>query len=223
MDKLFKRIKENTFEPAGGGGSGALNYQTPYGTPGGGNYSQNPSHFSSSDKTTNHFEPNTASGSSVPKLTGRPDVINKSPTQPVDRLDTTTSPAAAAEKLKSEKPLDPTKEFDPQVDQLFQKKNTPSPDEVMAGLQYELTNMTTKDKTIAKQIVLKNLKKDDHFYSHLDMLNIDDDKMKVDESTFIKTKNVLDQMIFDNKNRIRKLPNLNRIFESLIKKRNYGK
>ena len=59
----------------------------------------------------------------------------------------------------------------------------------MSALQYELSNMVKKDKTIAKQTVLKNLKTDPHYYSRLNMLNIDDKKMKVDEETlFLKQK-----------------------------------
>ena len=65
----------------------------------------------------------------------------------------------------------------------------------MSALQYELSQMVKKDKAIAKQTVLKNLKTDPHYYSRLNMLNIDDKKMKVDESTFSKTKAVLDEMI----------------------------
>ena len=41
--------------------------------PGGGNISQNPSKFSSSDKTSDHFQPNTASGSAVASMPDRPD------------------------------------------------------------------------------------------------------------------------------------------------------
>ena len=229
--KLFKRIKENTFEPAGGGRSGTLNYSVGYGTPQGGNTVQDPRHFASSDKTTDHFEPNTSKGSSVvPTMPTRPDVVQP---KPVDKIDTTTSPDAAAERQKSEKPLDPTKEFDPQVDQVFQKKDTPSPDEVMSALQYELTNMVTKDKTIAKQTVLNNLKQDPHHYSKLQNLNIDDDKMKVDEmneskqtklvdqSTFDKTKAVLDEMIAARQKNVAvaNTPEINQIFKDLTDKR----
>ena len=67
------------------------------------------------------------------------------------------------------------------VEQIFQKKDTPSPDEVASALQFELGRMTTRDKSRAKEIVLNNLKEDPHFYSILHMLNIDDKKMKVDE------------------------------------------
>jgi hypothetical protein len=231
MGKLFRKtgLSENSFEASPGGGGGSLNYQTPYGTPGGGNYTQNSSHFAGSDKTVSNFVPNTTSGSAVPKIPNRPDVVAKS----VTGIDQTTSPAAAAEKQQSEKPLDPTKEFDPQVDQVFQKKDTPSPDEVMSAMQYELNRMVKKDKVIAKQIVLKNFQEDPHYYSRLNMLNIDDDKMKVDESimkeqtklvdqsTFDKTKAVLDEMIAARQKNVAvaNTPEINQIFKDLTDKR----
>jgi hypothetical protein len=214
-----RTVQENSFEGAPGGGSGTLNYQTGYGTPSGGNTTQNPSHFSSSDKTTNHFAPNTASGSAVPKMPDQPDRKGNSG----GNLGGTVSPAAQAEKLASEKPLDPDKQYDGQVDQIFQKKQTPSPDEIMSALQYELSNMVKKDKTIAKQQVLKNLKTNPHYYSRLDMLNIDDDKMKVDEdnSTFSKTKAVLDEMIASRKKSvaIANTPEITEIFKDLTDRR----
>ena len=67
------------------------------------------------------------------------------------------------------------------VDKIFQKTDTPTPDEVAAGLQFEMGHMINRDKGRAKEKVLNNLKKDPHFYSNLHMLNIDDKKMKVDE------------------------------------------
>ena len=73
------------------------------------------------------------------------------------------------------------KKLDQGVKQIFQKKDTPSPDEVASGLQYELGRMITKDKNRAKEIVISNMKRDPHYYSNLHMLNIDDKKMKVDE------------------------------------------
>jgi hypothetical protein len=232
MGKLFRktRLSENSFEAAPGGKSGTLTYQTPYGTPGGGDYVQDPRHFASSDQSTDNFEPNTSKGSgALPQLPNRPDVVNKS----ANTIDQTTSPAAAAEKKQSEKPLDPTKEFDPQVDQIFQKKDTPSPDEIMAAVQYELGNMVKKDKAIAKQTVLSNYKEDPHYYSRLNMLNIDDDKMKVDEtimkeqtklvnqSTFEKTKALLDSMVADRQKNVAvaNTPEINQIFKDLTDKR----
>ena len=43
--------------------------------------------------------------------------------------------------------------------------------------------MNNKDKMRAKEVVLNNLKKDPHHYSNLHMLNIDDKKMDVTETT----------------------------------------
>lgn len=136
------------------------------------------------------------------------------------------SPQVQGDVQKSEKPLDPEKELDPHVDQIFKKKDTPTPDEVMSAIQYELGNMVKKDKFIAKQTVLKNMKTDPHYYSRLDMLNIDDKKMKVtekvEETTISKTKAVLDEMISQQQKKvaIANTPEISKIFKDLIKKRN---
>ena len=63
------------------------------------------------------------------------------------------------------------------VNALFSKKNTPTPDEVAAGIKYELGQQIKKDKFEAKKLVLANLKKDPKFYSSLKMLNVDDESM----------------------------------------------
>lgn len=184
MDEpLFKRITENTFEAGPSGGSGAISYGTPYGTPQGGNTTQNPVNFTSSDKTVNHFN-NQSTGSAALKnrLPGKPNTVpNKS--EPSKALGE-PAPAAKADQLKSQRPLDPDDAYGPDVDKMFQKKNTPSPDEIMSALQYELSQMVMKDKTIAKRTVLQNLQQDPQYYSRLGMLNIDDKKMKVDEGGF---------------------------------------
>ena len=217
-----RTVQENSFEGAPGGSSGTLNYQTGYGTPAGGNVTQNPSSFSSSDKTTTHFIPNTASGSSsIPTIPDRPDRVGNNQGMIGNKV---INPAGAASNVQADRPLNPDQEFDPKVDQLFQgKKQTPSPDEVMSAIQYELGNMVKKDKTIAKQQVLKNFRTDPHYYSRLNMLNIDDKKMKVDEdnSTFSKTKKVLDEMIaIQRKNvAIADTPEINQIFKDLMDKR----
>lgn len=116
------------------------------------------------------------------------------------------------------------KEFDKDVDQMFQKKITPTPDELLSALQYELNNMVKKDKYIAKSIVLKNLKDDPKYYTRLNMLNIDDDKMKVDESQIAKTKAVLDTMIAERQARsqaqvLGESPEINAIFKELRDRR----
>ena len=226
-------IIENGFEGAPGGG-GNMNYGGSYGTPN--NSTQDPSKFSSSDKTTNHMASNTESTSSaMMQPPDRPDRIGRNSNTISTTPDTgntvkipkpnTVSPDTQGDIQKSQKPLDPEKELDPKVDQLFQKKQTPSPDEIMSALQYELGNMVKKDKFIAKQTVLKNMKNDPHYYSRLDMLNIDDKKMKVDESenkdTFSKTKAVLDEMIESRKKSaaIAATPELNQIFKDLAARR----
>jgi len=223
-------IIENGFEGAPGGG-GSMNYGGSYGTPN--SSTQDPSKFSSSDKTTNHMASNTESTSSaMMQPPDRPDRIGRNRSNTTTTPDTvkipkpnTVSPDTQGDVQKSQKPLDPEKELDPKVDQLFQKKQTPSPDEIMSALQYELGNMVKKDKFIAKQTVLKNMKNDPHYYSRLDMLNIDDKKMKVDESenkdTFSKTKAVLDEMIESRKKSaaIAATPELNQIFKDLAARR----
>ena len=232
--EIKKKLLENSFEGAPGGGSGTLNYGQQYGTPGGGNITQNPSNFSSSDKTTDHFQPNTPSGSAVPTMPDRPDRVGRNGGSGiktgyehggkiVKMDDSPKSPAAASDDAQAGKPLNPDQQFDPQVDQLFKgKKQTPSPDEIMSALQYELSNMVKKDKTIAKQQVLKNMKTDPHYYSRLNMLNIDDKNMKVDETTtFSKTKAVLDEMIAAKQKSVAKAdtPEISQIFKDLTDKR----
>lgn len=75
MAKKIIIVKENSFE-GGIGGFGNMNYGTTYGTP---NYgSQDPSKFSSSDKTTNHMDSNTESTSSaMMQPPDRPDRIGR--------------------------------------------------------------------------------------------------------------------------------------------------
>jgi len=67
--------------------------------------------------------------------------------------------------------------YDPgQYDQDVQDiKYKVTPDEVLAGLQYELKKMVFKRKDLAKELVVRNLKEDSKYYSKLHMLNIDDD------------------------------------------------
>jgi hypothetical protein len=71
---------------------------------------------------------------------------------------------------------------DQQVNALFSKKETPTPDEIVTGIKYELGQQIKKDKAMAKDTVLKNLRKDPKFYTSLKMMNIDDKSM-VDNMT----------------------------------------
>jgi hypothetical protein len=60
---------------------------------------------------------------------------------------------------------------------IYSKKDTPTPDEVVTGIKYEMGRQIKKDKYEAKRNVITNLKKDPHYYSKLKMLNIDDESM----------------------------------------------
>lgn len=68
-------------------------------------------------------------------------------------------------------------QFDAEVDRIYARNSTPSPDEVISGLNYELNRMIKKNKTRAKEIVLNNLLQDPHYYGKLKMLNINDKEM----------------------------------------------
>lgn len=57
-----------------------------------------------------------------------------------------------------------------------QIKDKVTPDEVLAGIDYEMKKLVLKDKNVAKQNVVKNLKEDPRYYSKLKMLDIDDGK-----------------------------------------------
>lgn len=65
-------------------------------------------------------------------------------------------------------------------------KNKVTPDEILAGLDYELKRMFYKNKSHAKQMVVDNLKKDPKYYSKLNMLNIEDNFMKENKSHYKK-------------------------------------
>ena len=124
MISLKGLIGENGFEGAPGGG-GAMNYGNTYGTP---NYgSQDPSKFSSSDKTVNHMDSNTESSSSA-MMQKNPDGSDKigvnanAYTAVKVQKPNTLSPDTNYDVQKSEQPLDKAKDLEPKVDKLFQKK-----------------------------------------------------------------------------------------------------
>lgn len=77
---------------------------------------------------------------------------------------------------KGPQPSSGSAELARDVDQLMVKKDVPSIDDVACGLDYELSQMVVKNKALAKQRVIANLKKNPHYYSDLDQLNINMDK-----------------------------------------------
>jgi len=60
------------------------------------------------------------------------------------------------------------------VKDVEQVKYKVTPDEVIAGIDYEMKKLVLKDKQVAKQNVVNNLKKDPKYYSKLHMLDIQD-------------------------------------------------
>ena len=211
MDK--KTIQENEFFGAPGGGMGSVTYAPNWrGAAPSPDVKTSPEHYSANTKTINHMASD-----------------NSGSTDYKDKKVTDLSPNKAASEFDTfqngitDKPLNPEDKTEKDVNNLFTKKITPSPDDIMSALQYELSQMVKKDKVLAKQIVLKNLKSDPMYYRRLHMLNIDDEKMKVDETTTQKTKRVLDQMIAERKKQkpSTDLPTIDEIFKDLWAKR-YG-
>ena len=76
---------------------------------------------------------------------------------------------------KSITPYSPDNAWD-YVKDVEQIKDKVTPDEVICGIKYELHKMVLKDKNIAKQIVVQNLKKDPKYYSKLHMMGIEPDE-----------------------------------------------
>lgn len=65
--------------------------------------------------------------------------------------------------------------FESDVDAI---KNVVTPDEILAGMQYELKKMVFKRKDTAEQLVVSNLKKDPKFYSRLKMMQVDENGVR---------------------------------------------
>jgi hypothetical protein len=63
--------------------------------------------------------------------------------------------------------------FDPDIERLFKGKEKPTIDAIMTGIQYELANMIKKDKHLAKERVINNMKKHGpKYYTKLGMLGM---------------------------------------------------
>ena len=59
-----------------------------------------------------------------------------------------------------------------------------TPDEIIMGIDYEMKRLVLKDKQVAKQNVVNNLKKDHQYYSKLHMLDITDEPEKSEEPDY---------------------------------------
>jgi len=104
--------------------------------------------------------------------------------------------------------------FDKDVDVLFTKKKKPTIDDILCGLQYELQNMTQKDKHMAKQRVIDNLKKHGpKYYTSLHMLNINPDDL---DSPMMERINVLNKMVAEKEEKRSGLK-LNSAIQNILK------
>jgi hypothetical protein len=79
------------------------------------------------------------------------------------------------------------KQYEQDVDVI---KDKVTPDEIMAGLQYILKRMVFKRKDVAKEIVVRCLKKDPKYFSKLHMLNIDGDNDDIVSPSFTAPQSV---------------------------------
>lgn len=80
----------------------------------------------------------------------------------------------AKQTLNSITPFSPYHGQDPwdYVKDVENVKTKVTPDEVIMGIDYEMKKLVLKDKQVAKQNVVKNLKKDPKYYSKLHMLGV---------------------------------------------------
>ncbi len=71
-------------------------------------------------------------------------------------------------------PMAPYRGKDPwdYVKDIEQIKYKVTPDEIIMGIDYEMKKLVLKDKQVAKQKVVNNLKKDPKYYSKLHMLGV---------------------------------------------------
>jgi hypothetical protein len=176
--KEKKSTKENTYDMGIAGNTGAIATTAGWGTFASPNVSQNSANFVSGKNQADITATNT-------------DALNN---KMIGAKSNTLAGAPA-----SPSALDAT------VNQIYSKEITPSVDEVMTGLKYEMQNMIKKDKARAKDVVLANLKQDPHYYGKLGMWNISDkNMMNVQPANQSKTPaelqmeeriNVLNQMI----------------------------
>jgi hypothetical protein len=75
------------------------------------------------------------------------------------------------------------------VKDVEQIKYKVTPDEIIMGIDYEMKKLVLKDKQVAKQNVVNNLKNDHQYYSKLHMLDIEDgeEEKKSEEITDYRT------------------------------------
>lgn len=82
------------------------------------------------------------------------------------------------------------------VKDVEQIKYKVTPDEIIMGIDYEMKKLVLKDKQVAKQKVVNNLKKDPKYYSKLHMLGVypdDKDEALMEIMTILKARRYAQQ------------------------------
>ena len=93
---------------------------------------------------------------------------------------------------------------------IYSKKETPSPDEIITGIHYEESRMSKRNRQLAKELVVKNLRNDPKFYSSLHHMNISDQDMVNNMEENKKTAPIKESMGHPNdvKARLKITPNV---------------
>jgi len=125
----------------------------------------------------NEFFPAPAGNGSINTQPGwgtfsSPDVSQNSP-----NFDHSANNKSIGSNSNTRKDVPNAKTMQQDLNAIYAKKDTPNPDEIVAGIKYEMSQQIKTDKQKAKQAVVANLKKDPHYYRNLKMLNINDDDM----------------------------------------------
>jgi hypothetical protein len=119
-----------------------------------------------------------APGGTTGTVTSQPGAWAATPSSP----DVSQNPAHFQKSDRNKAKNQPQQSLNKDLDALYSKRQTPTPDEIITGIKYEMGQQIKKDKAEAKRSVLTNLKKDPKFYSNLKQLNITDKDM-VDNMT----------------------------------------
>jgi hypothetical protein len=114
-----------------------------------------------------------------------PEVV-QNPNQFGTLIDKSKITANAKDSMSKLMPFGPYTGQNPEdyVNDVEQIKYKVTPDEVLMGIDYEMKKLVLKDKQVAKQNVVNNLKKDHQYYSKLHMLGIEDGSEKKEPEDF---------------------------------------
>ncbi len=125
------------------------------------------------------------SGASDVSTFASPDV-SQNPNQFGTLMDKSKITVSAKDSMSKVTPFGPYTGQNPRdyIGDVEKIKYKVTPDEVIMGIDYEMKKLVLKDKQIAKQNVVNNLKKDPQYYSKLHMLDIEDGEQRKEPEDF---------------------------------------